>query len=94
MKSLAGQKGQESIGTVLGTTNFIRFRLGVGKPLSGSTTTIPQWVLGPFSRDNREMVSWSIMDFRIKEMSARSEHSLSPLNPVNANSIYYYHICC
>lgn len=57
MKSLAGQKGQESIGTVLGTTNFIRFRLGVGKPLSGSTTTIPQWVLGPFSQDNKEMVN-------------------------------------
>ncbi|KAG0093038.1 hypothetical protein BGZ93_008039 [Podila epicladia] len=55
LKSLAGQKGQESIATVLGTTNFIRFRLGVGKPLSGSPTTIPQWVLGPFSRDNKEM---------------------------------------
>ncbi|KAG0072757.1 hypothetical protein BGZ89_003199 [Linnemannia elongata] len=55
LKSLAGQKGQESIGAVLGTTNFIRFRLGIGKPLSGSTTTIPQWVLGPFSRDNKEM---------------------------------------
>lgn len=56
LKSLAGQKGQESIATVLGTTNFIRFRLGVGKPLSGSPTTIPQWVLGPFGRDNKEMV--------------------------------------
>ncbi|KAG0055923.1 hypothetical protein BGZ83_007046 [Gryganskiella cystojenkinii] len=55
LKSLAGQKGQESIGTVLGTTNFIRFRLGVGKPLSGSPVTIPQWVLGPFSSDNKEM---------------------------------------
>ncbi|KAG0361666.1 peptidyl-tRNA hydrolase [Gamsiella multidivaricata] len=55
MKSLAGQKGQESIATVLGTTNFIRFRLGVGKPPSGSPTTIPQWVLGPFSREGKEM---------------------------------------
>ncbi|KAG0207621.1 hypothetical protein BGX33_006748, partial [Mortierella sp. NVP41] len=55
LKSLAGQKGQESIGAVLGTTNFIRFRLGVGKPLSNSPTTIPQWVLGSFSRENKEM---------------------------------------
>ncbi|KAF9101271.1 hypothetical protein BGX29_005846, partial [Mortierella sp. GBA35] len=55
LKSLAGQKGQESIGAVLGTTNFIRFRLGVGKPLSNSPTTIPQWVLGPFGRENKEM---------------------------------------
>ncbi|KAF8930581.1 hypothetical protein BGZ58_008166 [Dissophora ornata] len=55
LKSLAGQKGQESIATTLGTTNFIRFRLGVGKPPSGSTTTIPQWVLGPFGREGKEM---------------------------------------
>ncbi|KAF9917754.1 hypothetical protein FBU30_000545, partial [Linnemannia zychae] len=55
LKSLAGQKGQESIAAILGTTNFIRFRLGIGKPLSGSLTTIPQWVLGPFSGDNKEM---------------------------------------
>ncbi|KAG0301408.1 hypothetical protein BGZ98_008388 [Dissophora globulifera] len=55
LKSLAGQKGQESIATTLGTTNFIRFRLGVGKPPSGSLTTIPQWVLGPFSKEGKEM---------------------------------------
>ncbi|KAF9109609.1 hypothetical protein BGX27_007410 [Mortierella sp. AM989] len=55
MKSLAGQKGQESIAAVLGTTSFVRFRLGIGKPPSGSPTTIPQWVLGPFSRENKEM---------------------------------------
>ncbi|KAF9289101.1 hypothetical protein BGZ68_010056 [Mortierella alpina] len=55
MKSLAGQKGQESIATTLGTTNFIRFRLGVGKPPSGSQTTIPQWVLGPFGQEGKEM---------------------------------------
>ncbi|KAF9900591.1 hypothetical protein BX616_002553 [Lobosporangium transversale] len=55
LKSLAGQKGQESIATILETTDFVRFRLGVGKPPSGSPTTIPQWVLGPFSRDNKEM---------------------------------------
>ncbi|KAF9173547.1 hypothetical protein BGX21_004080 [Mortierella sp. AD011] len=55
LKSLAGQKGQESIAAVLGTTGFIRFRLGVGKPPSGSPTTIPQWVLGPFSQENKEM---------------------------------------
>ncbi|KAF9414034.1 hypothetical protein BGZ76_004943 [Entomortierella beljakovae] len=55
MKSLAGQKGQESIATITGTTNFIRFRLGVGKPPSGSPTTIPQWVLGKFAKENKEM---------------------------------------
>ncbi|GJJ70496.1 peptidyl-tRNA hydrolase, PTH1 family [Entomortierella parvispora] len=55
LKSLAGQKGQESIGAILATTNFIRFRLGVGRPLSGSSMTIPQWVLGPFGRENKEM---------------------------------------
>ncbi|KAF9923643.1 hypothetical protein BGZ65_008754 [Modicella reniformis] len=55
LKSLAGQKGQENIATSLGTTNFIRFRLGVGKPPSGSTMTIPQWVLGPFGQENKEM---------------------------------------
>ncbi|KAF9977353.1 hypothetical protein BGZ73_006222 [Actinomortierella ambigua] len=55
LKSLAGQKGQESIATELKTTQFIRFRLGVGKPPSGSAITIPQWVLGPFSTEKREM---------------------------------------
>ncbi|KAI8350947.1 peptidyl-tRNA hydrolase [Mortierella sp. GBAus27b] len=55
LRSLAGQKGQESIATVLGTTSFIRLRLGVGRPPSGSTMTIPQWVLGPFGRENKEM---------------------------------------
>ncbi|KAG0251797.1 hypothetical protein BG011_007370 [Mortierella polycephala] len=55
LKSLAGQKGQESIATTLGTTNFIRFRLGVGKPPTGSSMTIPQWVLGPFGQEGKEM---------------------------------------
>ncbi|KAF9197746.1 hypothetical protein BGZ49_001674 [Haplosporangium sp. Z 27] len=55
LKSLAGQKGQESIAAVLGTTSFVRFRLGIGKPLSGSPVTIPQWVLGKFARENKEM---------------------------------------
>ncbi|KAG0240245.1 hypothetical protein BGW41_007084 [Actinomortierella wolfii] len=55
LKSLAGQKGQESIATELKTTQFIRFRLGIGKPPSGSPITIPQWVLGPFSSEKREM---------------------------------------
>ncbi|KAF9579278.1 hypothetical protein BGW38_004524, partial [Lunasporangiospora selenospora] len=55
LKSLLGQKGQESIATILGTTGFIRFRLGVGRPASGSPVTIPQWVLGPFSSEDKEM---------------------------------------
>ncbi len=45
---LAGHNGLKSIAQRLGTQNFLRLRLGVGRPEKGSVSS---WVLKPF-RDN------------------------------------------
>eukprot|EP01012_Entosiphon_sulcatum_P050382 TRINITY_DN69207_c0_g1_i1.p1 TRINITY_DN69207_c0_g1~~TRINITY_DN69207_c0_g1_i1.p1 ORF type:complete len:282 (-),score=52.82 TRINITY_DN69207_c0_g1_i1:12-797(-) len=44
LRSLAGHKGVESIAEALGTTNFVRFRLGIGRPPDGVLVT--EFVLG------------------------------------------------
>ncbi|CAG8481747.1 239_t:CDS:2 [Ambispora gerdemannii] len=54
LAALQGHKGIESIVNVLETTEFVRFRLGIGRPPNDSTT-ITQWVLGSFTKENREM---------------------------------------
>ncbi|KAG2176558.1 hypothetical protein INT44_007221 [Umbelopsis vinacea] len=53
LKSLAGHKGIESICRELETTDYVRFRLGIGRPIQGMT--IPNWVLSNFTREKNEM---------------------------------------
>ncbi|RGB28488.1 peptidyl-tRNA hydrolase [Rhizophagus diaphanus] len=53
LSAMKGHKGLENIVSVIGT-EFIRFRLGIGRPIS-KTTEITQWVLTPFEKGNREM---------------------------------------
>ncbi|RIA96878.1 peptidyl-tRNA hydrolase [Glomus cerebriforme] len=53
LAAMKGHKGLENIVSVIGT-EFIRFRLGIGRPIS-KTTQISQWVLNPFEKENREM---------------------------------------
>ncbi|KAG2180947.1 hypothetical protein INT43_008527 [Umbelopsis isabellina] len=53
LRSLAGHKGVESICQQLNTTNFVRFRLGIGRPAAGMS--IPNWVLSKFTTEKNEM---------------------------------------
>ncbi|KAG9302323.1 hypothetical protein G9A89_008815 [Geosiphon pyriformis] len=54
LAAMQGHRGVESVANTLGTTEFIRFRLGIGRPPQDSTS-ITQWVLGSFSKEHREM---------------------------------------
>ena len=45
---LAGHNGLKSITTQLGTKDFHRFRIGIGRPIHGSVSS---WVTGRFSKD-------------------------------------------
>jgi PTH1 family peptidyl-tRNA hydrolase len=45
---LAGHNGLKSIAACLGTDQFGRMRVGVGRPVHGS---VASWVLSPFSKD-------------------------------------------
>lgn len=47
---LAGHNGLKSIAACLGTNEFPRLRIGVGKPVHGS---MADWVLGRFSKDEQ-----------------------------------------
>ncbi len=47
---LAGHNGLKSIAACLGTNDFARMRIGVGKPVHGS---VANWVLGAFSKDEQ-----------------------------------------
>ena len=45
---LAGHNGLKSIASLLGTKDFHRFRIGIGRPVHGSVSS---WVTGRFSKD-------------------------------------------
>jgi PTH1 family peptidyl-tRNA hydrolase len=48
---LAGHNGLRSIAQVLGTQDFLRLRIGVGRPERGDPRPLADWVLGNFEPD-------------------------------------------
>lgn len=48
---LAGHNGLRSIARALGTTEFLRFRIGVGRPGRGDRRTVSDYVLSDFEPD-------------------------------------------
>ena len=51
---LAGHNGLKSIAEHLGTDNFARMRIGIGRPVHGS---VADWVLAPFAKDQQIQLS-------------------------------------
>lgn len=51
---LAGHNGLKSIAALLGTQDFLRLRVGIGRPPVG---TVSNWVLSPFSNDEGALLS-------------------------------------
>ncbi len=56
--SAAGHKGVESIITALGSKDFIRFRIGIGKPTPPQDAK--QWVLQPFLPTEKDTLNQAI----------------------------------
>ncbi len=56
---LAGHNGLRSIAQVLGTPEFLRVRVGVGRPERGDRRPVADYVLSPFEADEdvEEIVS-------------------------------------
>lgn len=48
---LAGHNGLRSIAQALGTQEFLRLRIGVGRPQRGDRRTVADYVLAPFDAD-------------------------------------------
>jgi peptidyl-tRNA hydrolase, PTH1 family len=48
---LAGHNGLRSVAQQLGTPEFMRLRIGVGRPERGDPRPVADWVLTPFSDD-------------------------------------------
>jgi PTH1 family peptidyl-tRNA hydrolase len=48
---LAGHNGLRSLAERLGTRDFLRVRLGIGRPRRGDRRDIADWVLAPFEPD-------------------------------------------
>jgi PTH1 family peptidyl-tRNA hydrolase len=48
---LAGHNGLRSLSDSLGTRDFLRVRLGVGRPRRGDRRDIADWILAPFEPD-------------------------------------------
>ena len=48
---LAGHNGLRSLGQHLGTQDFLRLRIGVGRPGRGDPRPVKDWVLSPFAPD-------------------------------------------
>ncbi|CAN5746955.1 aminoacyl-tRNA hydrolase [soil metagenome] len=49
---LAGHNGLRSIAEILGTTEFLRLRVGVGRPDRGDPRPVADYVLAPFTADD------------------------------------------
>ncbi len=54
-RSAAGHKGVQSIIECLGTRDFVRFRLGIGRPTGKKT--VEQYVLEPFGKTEQKTLS-------------------------------------
>jgi PTH1 family peptidyl-tRNA hydrolase len=48
---LAGHNGLRSVADALGTNDFLRVRVGIGRPERGDPRPIADWVLQPFAAD-------------------------------------------
>ena len=48
---LAGHNGLRSVAGSLGTSEFLRLRIGVGRPERGDRRPVADWVLSPFEPD-------------------------------------------
>ena len=48
---LAGHNGLRSLASALRTPEFLRLRIGVGRPERGDPRPVSDWVLSPFARD-------------------------------------------
>jgi peptidyl-tRNA hydrolase, PTH1 family len=46
---LAGHNGLRSVASALGTPEFLRLRIGVGRPERGDPRPVADWVLSPFA---------------------------------------------
>jgi len=52
----AGHKGLLSIISCLGSRDFFRLRIGIGRPVPDSKISIRDWVLSPFSKLERDIL--------------------------------------
>lgn len=78
---LAGHNGLKSIAALLGTRDFLRLRLGIGRPEDPST--VADYVLRPFSPDQLELVEKSV-DVAVEGLLDYCRSGLTPaMNRLN-----------
>ena len=53
---LAGHNGLKSIAGQMGTQDFMRLRMGIGRPENKSENAVSAWVLSPFSKIEQEQL--------------------------------------
>ena len=58
--SAGGQKGMKSIMQSLGTNNIARIRIGVGHSKHGNHEIVPDWVLSPVPKAERELFNTAL----------------------------------
>jgi len=57
-----GHNGLRSIVQCLGTEEFLRLRLGVGRPPPGAGPDVASWVLSRFPQEERETTSLMLVN--------------------------------
>jgi peptidyl-tRNA hydrolase, PTH1 family len=57
---LAGHNGLKSLKQGLGSGDFTRVRVGVGRPDSTDPEVVSRWVLGRFDEDPRELIETAV----------------------------------
>lgn len=60
--SAGGQKGMKSIIQALGTENIARIRIGVGHSTPGEHDLVPDWVLSPVAKADKEVYETALKD--------------------------------
>lgn len=56
--SMKGHRGLQSLSESLGTRDFTRFRLGIGRPADRNAIAVSKYVLGAVSKAQHDMVSF------------------------------------
>lgn len=60
--SAGGQKGMKSIIDALGTDEIARIRIGVGHSARGNHEIVPDWVLSPIPKSEKEVFEYALSD--------------------------------
>jgi len=89
--SAKGHNGVKSVAQALGSLDFYRLQIGIGRPVSRDPSAVYQYVLSPFKPDELEEVNYSIalaMDLLARRLGCKVVMKMSCAVDLVNNTIF------